>query len=101
MIWAAVASASDSAVQSYCLEDDCPGSRFRTIAQLTGREGDHSGPPRGGVLALPLGYSITGAGAAFSLGALFFGDDGDLPWIAWIAGAAVGGLAYGFTALLD
>ncbi len=101
LIWAAVASANDSSVAAYCFGgDDCP-TRFRTFSQLTDDEGDHSGLPHGGVLAIPLGYSIAGAGATFSLGALLIGDDDELPWIAWIAGAVVGGLAYGISAALN
>jgi hypothetical protein len=98
-IWAAAASSS---VDVYCqAEGDCSGTDFRTFAQLTGDEGDHPGPPKSGVLALPLGYSLFGAGAGFSLGALFIGEEQELPWIAWIVGTAVGGLAYGLSALID
>jgi hypothetical protein len=97
-IWAAVASAS--ARDHYCVGDECSGSDFSTIGDLT-RTGDRLGRPEGGVLALPLGYSIAGAGAAFSLGALFIGEDEELPWIAWLVGVGVGGLAYGISAAVD
>ena len=80
---------------------ECSGKDFRTFAQLTGKEGDHTGPPRGGVLALPLSYSIALTGGLFSLGSLFFGGEEELPWIAWVAGIAAGGLAYGLSAALD
>ena len=54
-------------------------------------------PP--GVLTAPLGYSLLGAGAAFSIGSLL--EESSVPWISLIAGLVIGGTAYGLSAALD
>jgi hypothetical protein len=52
-----------------------------------------------GVLAAPLGYSLLGTGAAFTVGSLF--EENAVPWISLIAGVVIGGTAYGLSAALD
>jgi hypothetical protein len=55
----------------------------------------------GGVLLLPLGYALVGAGAVWALGTELFSDDSDLPWIPVVAGIAVAVAAYGISAAAD
>ena len=52
----------------------------------------------GPVLGAPLGYSLIGAGATWTLTALFNDDDQTWPWWEFILGAAIGGAAYGISA---
>jgi hypothetical protein len=54
-----------------------------------------------GILLAPLGYSIFGAGATWSLGTLLLGEGDDVPWIPLAAGIAVGVVAYGLSAILN
>lgn len=54
----------------------------------------------GGVPLLPLGYSLAGAGAAWSLGSLL-GSERDVPWIELVSGLVVFGAAFGLSVALD
>lgn len=54
----------------------------------------------GPILVAPLGYALFGTGATWAGGALL-GDEREDPWIAIIAGGAVGALAYGLSAALE
>jgi hypothetical protein len=64
----------DSAV---CFGSNCPGSYVRTSI-------------------LPVGYSVAGMGAAWTLGA-WLGDEDAFPWIELLAGVVVFGVSYGLT----
>jgi hypothetical protein len=50
----------------------------------------------GGVLLLPLGYSLLGAGAAWTVGAWL--SDDEVPWLPVLVGLGVGTLAYAVSA---
>ena len=63
-----------------------PDSRFRKL---------------GPVLGAPLGYSLFGAGATWTLTALLNDDDQTWPWWELLLGAAVGGAAYGVSAAVN
>lgn len=43
---------------------------------------------------VPLGYSLVAAGALWAIGARFFGEEEDTPWIALLAGAVAGAAAF-------
>jgi len=68
------------------------GATFRT---LSSDPGDSQG-----VLTAPLGYSLVGAGAAWSVGAVLTDSD-EVPWIPIVVGVVAGGLAYGISAALN
>lgn len=57
---------------------------------------DRAGP----FLAAPLGYALFGTGATWAGGALLSAED-EAPWIAVIAGGAIGVLAYSLSAALE
>jgi hypothetical protein len=67
-----------------CPGGDCP-DRARSFATF-------SGDP-GGVPIAPVASGLFGAGLGWSLGALLFGEEHELPWIAWLAGVGLGGAA--------
>jgi hypothetical protein len=104
LLWTGVgASAIGTAVAAYgaahaggsrvvCLTDDPAGS------QCAGRSEFYSA---GGVALAPLGYSILSAGAVWSLGALLFGDDHQVPWLELILGTGIGLAVYTTSILLD
>ncbi|MCB9648337.1 MAG: PEGA domain-containing protein [Deltaproteobacteria bacterium] len=67
-----------------------------------GSDGLHQPSPRDGALMLtPFGYSLMGAGAAWTTGSFFEGEDDDIPWLSVAVGVAVGVAAYGITWALD
>jgi hypothetical protein len=70
----------------------CPDSdrRFATF----------SGAP-GGVPIAPIAVGLFGAGLGWSLGALIFGEEHELPWIAWLTGVGLGGAALAGTWAAD
>lgn len=78
----AVAPGSD---QAACAGDACDDRTFRRF---------------GGVPLLPLGYSLAGAGLAWSLGSLL-GSERDFPWIEIVSGLAVFGVAFGVSVALE
>lgn len=92
------ATKPQSDLRTVCIEPtECTdGRRFITFGYDPEQDDPRAINPSG-VMIVPLGYSLAGAGATFSLGALLT-DEGDLPWISWVAGAAVGALAYGVSA---
>ena len=85
-----------------CIENTCPSSnRFITFDYDPAQADEMPlGINPSGIMIAPLGYSLIGTGAAWSLGALLTGED-DIPWIALVAGAVVGGLSYGLSAALN
>lgn len=61
----------------------------------------HSTPKKGALMLTPFGYSLMGAGAAWTTGSFFEGEDDDIPWLSVAVGVAVGVAAYGITWALD
>ncbi len=72
------------------------GNEFTT---LTGADGDD--PNGSGVMTAPLGYSLMGMGASWSLGSWLSPADIEIPWLALGAGVVVGALSYGLSAALN
>jgi hypothetical protein len=108
--WGGVAlSAAGVAITSYalaarppalsvrpCFEPGCEGQAAPAFATFCELASDSPSTCGGGVLAAPLGLGLAGAGAALIAGTL--ATDQELPWIAWIAAAAVGLGTYGIGA---
>ena len=87
-------------------KEGCSGGgcgRFWSVEQMI------RGQPQSGTdvsddghwLAIPLGYSLLGAGGVWTVGTWLLGNDRDWPWLQWLVGAAVGGAAYGISAALQ
>lgn len=93
------ATRPQSDLRTYCI--DGPGGDCAATNQFVTFGYDPEAPPReinpSGVLVVPLGYSLAGAGAAFGLGGWLSAED-DLPWIPWVVGLVVGATAYGVSA---
>lgn len=94
------ATRPEDGLRTVCFEaSDCSsGRRFVTFGydpEIATTDASAVNPS--GVMVAPLGYSLAGSGAALGLGALL-SDPEEVPWIAWIAGAAVGAAAYGISA---
>jgi hypothetical protein len=96
-------AAGDPELKTACFDEGdgtCTGgSSFTTLGASTGDDTDPVDVNPPGVLTAPLGYSLIGAGAAFSIGSLF--EDSGVPWISLAAGLVIGGAAYGLSAALD
>jgi len=97
-------AAAGTAVLTYSLlhsEDPqllpCPGGECAGV----GRTFSTFGGGESGILIAPLGYSLIGAGAAFSLGTLLYGEEWEMPWIQIAAGVLVGGASYAISAALN
>jgi hypothetical protein len=95
-------------VEVYCFAggtppSSCAGSRqFQTAGYSSGVAPSFKNDLNpGGVLVLPLGYSVFLTGATWSLGTLVFGSDGDVPWVQLAAGVVAGVLAYGLSAAVN
>lgn len=98
--WSAAYAAQNRGLLQYC-EPSCDTPRLWTLEQQA------SGTPQlgvegfneGRVLALPLGYSLALAGGLLAAWtALFVERDEDL-WLPAVLGVALGGLAYGLSAV--
>ncbi len=78
---------------------DCPNSQrlFATFNDF--RTGDAE--PGRGVPVAPLGYSLVGLGAAFSLGTWLIGDEETWPWLPWLIGAVVGSASMSVSVLVN
>jgi hypothetical protein len=96
---AALAS-HDGDVSTYCFTGS-PGCSSGSSFESSGfspsdadslRSANTSGP-----LLLPLGYSLIGAGATWTIGALYSAEE-DVPWLPLAIGAGVGVLAYSLSA---
>ena len=96
---AALAS-HDGDVSTYCFAGS-PGCSSGSSFESSGfspsdadslRSANTSGP-----LLLPLGYSLIGAGATWTIGALYSAEE-DVPWLPLAIGAGVGVLAYSLSA---
>lgn len=93
----------DSGVTSHCFEGapDCDSRNdFISFGFDPGANGVSQPVNPGGVLVVPLGYSLAATGATWSLGALTFEHDAEIPWISIVVGAVVGVLGYGLSAAL-
>lgn len=95
---------ANSGVQTACF--DVPGApcssgtRFITFGYNPDAIRTDSGPVNpGGLMIVPLGYSLAGTGATLTAGSLL-SDEADLPWATWAAGLAVGVVAYGLSAIV-
>lgn len=75
------------------------GSGFETSGFDGGAAATLDAANPGGVLMLPLGYSLVSAGAIWTVGALFFSEEDELPWLPVVIGAGVGVLAYTLSAV--
>lgn len=83
----------------YCAGTSCSDrATFKSVGGLIDG-GDQA--PRRDVLAVPLGYSLFVIGGAFTLGAIFEGEEADVPWISILAGSVAGGVAYAISAAVD
>lgn len=88
-------------IQTYCFQGSTlgcsAGSGFESTAYSPSRADRLEPVNPSGLLLLPLGYSLVGAGAAWSFGS-FFSSDQDIPWLALAVGAGVGVAAYAVSA---
>lgn len=81
----------DPAVHAVCVKqagESCGSPEFRRFGSRDIGRRD-ANPNGNGIPIFPLGYSLFGMGATFSLGTLLF-DDGSFPWIQTLAGIGVG-----------
>lgn len=85
---ATLASDGGSTALNVCRGADCAPDAEKRF--------DRAGP----FLAAPLGYALFGTGGTWAGGALLSAEE-ETPWIALIAGGAVGVLAYGLSAALE
>ncbi len=93
----------DGDVSTYCFSGS-PGCSNGSSFESSGfspsdadslRSANASGP-----LLLPLGYSLIGAGAAWSIGALYSAEE-EVPWVPLAIGVGAGVLAYSLSAALS
>lgn len=95
------ATRPDSSLSVACFEGspDCTGGRrFITFGYDSSKaDRDPAGINPKGVMIVPLGYSLVGTGAAFSVGALL-SEPSEVPWLTWLTGVVVGAAAYGISA---
>ncbi len=86
----------DGGVVTHCFDGTpacASGSGFETSGFDSDAASTLSPANGGGVLMLPLGYSLIGAGASWSIGAML-ADEEEVPWIPMAIGTGVGILAY-------
>jgi hypothetical protein len=105
LVVAALARQS-SDVETFCVSgSSCETSnRFQTLGYDTSNVpafGSEANVNPSGIMVAPLGYSLIGVGATWTVGSLFMSDSEDVPWIQIVAGVAVGIAAYGMSALLN
>jgi hypothetical protein len=84
-----------------CFSPCDTGSQFITFGYDPAEVGSTSNINPPGVAILPLGVALAGTGLTWSLGSWLFADDGDIPWIQLLVGAAVGGATYAIMVLAD
>ncbi|HJL42189.1 MAG TPA: PEGA domain-containing protein [Myxococcales bacterium LLY-WYZ-16_1] len=97
------AVAADPGTQTICYgTPDCEaGTRFQRASLQGQNPGSVDPGPQGGVLLAPLGYSLIGTGAAWSVGAATWERKKQVPWWSLGIGVAAGALAYGLSAALE
>jgi hypothetical protein len=71
----------------------CPGG---DCADTDRRYKTFSGDP-GGVPIAPIAAALLGTGIGWAAGTLLFGEEHELPWIAWLTGIGLGGAALAAT----
>ncbi|MBI2375061.1 MAG: PEGA domain-containing protein [Deltaproteobacteria bacterium] len=70
-------------------------------AVLSGADSGLNNPNEGALLAAPLGYSMLGTGAIWSIGSELFATDDEIPWIPLATGLVAGLVSYGVSAALN
>lgn len=89
------------AYYSICRHGPCAQQfepEFKTACDVTSSNAGCA--KKGGLLVLPLGYSLIGAGATWALGSSLVGED-DVPWMPLVLGVAVGVASYALSAALN
>ncbi len=76
----------------------CEGSRFSAFSDGQGANGELQ---KGSVPMAPLGYSLIGMGATWSLGTLLFSDEDHIPWVEAVVGVVVGATSLGLSVALS
>lgn len=92
-------AAADGDVVSHCFQGTpgcADGTAFVGSGASTARAAQLEPVGTGGVLLLPLGYSLLGAGAVWTVGAWL--SDDEVPWVPVLVGIGVGTLAYAVSA---
>jgi len=87
--------------ESGCFAPCDTGSQFITFGYDPSEVGSTSNINPSGVAIVPLGAALAGTGLTWSLGSWLFAEDGDIPWIQLLVGAAVGGTTYAIMVLAD
>lgn len=90
---------ADGDVVSHCFQGTpgcADGTAFVGSGASTARAAQLEPVGTGGVLLLPLGYSLLGAGAVWTVGAWLSQDE--VPWVPVLVGLGVGTLAYAVSA---
>ncbi|MFO0726130.1 MAG: hypothetical protein U1E65_20270 [Myxococcota bacterium] len=91
-------------LETYCFQGSAAGcsagSGFESTSFSASKAAKLEPVNPSGLLLLPLGYSLLGAGASWSLGTLFSSSD-DVPWIPLAIGAGIGIAAYGISAAVS
>ena len=100
LFWTGMAAIAGGIAVTAVVIADAPDGRCFPEG-LPGCTSDRRFTNLGPFLGAPLGYSLIGAGATWSLAALLNDDDQTWPWWELLAGAAVGGLSYGISAALN
>lgn len=82
-----------------CLGEACPPPRssFTSFCEALR---DPATCTAGGVKIMPLGMALGVTGAGVLLSTLIAGDEREMPWIWWVASAALGGATYALSASL-
>jgi len=86
LVHSIVRASKRSGTVSVCMQEDCDPNTFVPIGPL---------------LEAPLGYSLMAAGAVWTTGSFVEGEPYETPLWSIIAGAVLGGAAYGLSAALD
>ncbi|MBI4814910.1 MAG: PEGA domain-containing protein [Deltaproteobacteria bacterium] len=100
VLTAAIIGAANQEHNLLCYEDEeCRSPGWYTFDGAP--DSERLDPSQGVLIGAPLGYSLMGAGAVWSLGTLLFGSDESFPWIQIATGVGVGALSFGVSAALN
>jgi hypothetical protein len=99
LVGVAVTNPSDVTTACFEAEDCQSNSAFLAFGHNDQSELARDVNP-GSVLIAPLGYSLVGTGAAFSLGSLLT-DENEIPWLPVVVGLGIGALSYGLSVALN
>lgn len=83
-------------IASFAVESDT--TTVEPCIGTTCAEADPTFESVGGILLAPLGYSLVGAGAAWSGGTWLLTDEFEIPWLPIAIGVVLGGTAYALSA---